>query len=274
MDKALRKALGLAENATDAEVIAAMVKRDAEASKEVEMAEEKAKKAAEEAAMEADKRKKAEKALRKASMTDAEKEHCKGMSDDDADDFMAMPAEERKKKMMDKSAGGSDETITVDGAVISKSEVGPGMFAFMKSQLAQTNALRRELAVAKAAADDAGFAKRAAAELAYIPGSVEERAAMLKGIASIGDETTRAAVTKALEVANTTAQFAFRSVGAGSGVVTFSKAGEEIERGARELMKSDSSLTFAKAYDKFITANPQLYEKAEAERRAAMREAN
>lgn len=273
MNKELRKALGLSENASDADVIAALVKRDAEASKEVEMAEEAAKKAKMLADEEAEKRKKAEKAYRKASMTAAEREHCKDMSDDDADDFMAMPAEDRRKKMMGKSAGGHDETIIVDGATISKAEVGPGMFAFMKSQLAQNEALRKSLAVAESAAADVGFAKRAAVELPYVPGTIEERAAMLKGIAGIADEPTRAAVQKALEVANSTAQFAFRSVGAGGGVIMFSKAADEIEKGARAMMKAEVGLTFEKAYDKFVTANPELYAKAEAERRAAAKAA-
>ena len=122
----LKKSLGLPENASEEALANALIaKANASEAEAVKAKED----------LEAEK-KKAEKAIRKASMTEAEKEHCKGMSDDDADDFMAKPADKRKEAMAKRLEG--EETIEFEGQSIRKSAVDPGLFAVIKGQAAHS----------------------------------------------------------------------------------------------------------------------------------------
>ena len=102
--EAIRKALGLSATATDAEVIAAQATKLAKAEDDAE----KAKKEKDDA----------DKRARKAEMTEAEKEHCKAMSDDDADDFMSKGKDDRNK-LMAKSLAGDEVLVALDHVQLS-----------------------------------------------------------------------------------------------------------------------------------------------------------
>lgn len=242
MDGALiRKALGLPETATDAEVIA-----------KASAAEEEKKKA------ETDKAK-AEKALVKASMTDDEKDHCDGMSDDDQDAFMAKPKSERLKAMA--KAREDDEVLQLDGQSIKKSKVDAGVFAILKSQSEQLKANQAAIAKANEIAANATFMKRAQDELPNTTGTLEERAGMLKAIEAIPDEKVRKSTLAALHAADKIAKSAFSRIGTGN-PGNPEGGGDDLTAKAKEIQKANSGMTFEKAYEKACIENPALYEAA------------
>jgi hypothetical protein len=255
MDKELLKSLGLPETATAADVAKAVAAVVAKAAK----AEEDGAKA------KAD----AEKATRKAAMTADEKAHTDGMSDGDADDFMQKPAADRASAIS--NAKKNDETFVAKGVTIRKSAVGADAFAFMKAQAEEIAANTLAIAKANEIAADAVFAKRAGEELSHMSGTVEERAAMLKGVEAISDPIAKAAALKGLQTANTLAKSAFGKIGTGGGMGNGNGGGaataDTLNDLAKDYMKNNPKTTFAKAYDTVCVENPALYEKAELERR-------
>lgn len=241
MSKELRKSLGLSEDAADSAVIAALMAK-------ADKSEEDKKKAQAEA----------EKATRKAAMTEKEKAHTATMSDGDADDFMKKPKEDREAAMAKAAAG--DEVLKANGVEIRKSVVGEATFAFMKGQQDQLD--RQALALTKAAehAADATFAKRAVEELAHTSGTVEERAAMLKGIDSISDPVAKAAALKALHTADGISKAAFKTIGSGGSLAKGLDNPEgKLDALAKEIAKAQPTMSFAKAYEKACLDNPDLY---------------
>jgi hypothetical protein len=265
----IRKSLGLPDSASETEVYNAMAARVNKADAEKEEAEMAAKKAKDEA----EKTKKdADMMMRKASMTDMEKDYCEGMSDDDMDKFMSKTKEERAKMMAE--AKKADDTLTVAGTTIRKSVVGAGPFAILKAQQDQITSLTAGLEIQKAAAETATFMKRAQDEMPYLPGTLEERAAVLKSIEAM-PEAVKATQMSILKAANATAKYAFEKLGKGSGP----KDGDEgdvegkIKKKAEDYQKANPGVSFAKASEAVMMADPALYDaynKQQRERAAAV----
>lgn len=237
MSTGIIKALGLAEAATEADIIAALAKRD------------------EELAV----------AKSVAGMSDMEKAHYDGlMKADPAKAKAFLDMNEADRKMQCKKAADADETLSVGGATIAKSMVGDQAFAVMKAQQAQIEEQREAFAKAQEAMADQTFAKRASDDFPHLAGTVEDRAAVLKHIAK-APEAVQKAAEAILKAAEGSAKLAFKSVGHGNGQVTKTEGNAEAEltKLATELVKSSAGkLTFAKAYDQVALANPALYEAA------------
>jgi hypothetical protein len=237
MSTGIIKALGLAEAATEADIIAALTKRDEELAviKSV------------------------------AGMSDMEKAMYDGLMKADpakAKAFLDMPAAERQ--MACKKAADAEETLTVGTATIAKSMVGEQAFAVMKAQQAQIEEQRAAFAKAQEAMADQTFAKRAGDEFPHLAGSVAERASVLKHL-STAPEAVQKAADAILKAAEATAKLAFKSSGHSDGKVIKTEGGAEAEltKLANELVKSSAGkLSFAKAYDEVAMANPSLYEAA------------
>lgn len=245
-DATIKKALGLADTAADTEVANALVAKSN--SSETALAT----------------------AVRKASMSDAEKAHCANMSDGDADDFMKKPKDQRDAAM--KKAAEGDETLISAGVTVRKSVVGEGVFTILKAQAAQLEANTREIAKARDDAANATFAKRAVEEFPYVAGTVEERAAILKGIEAMTDPMAKASAEKALVAANAMAKAGFSRVGTGSGPMPEGAAATDavgkLDKAAKDYQKANAGVTFAKAYDAVVKEHPELYEAYRAEQRA------
>ena len=264
MDKELRKSLGLAETATDAEVISALTKAKAQSDQDADDAKKEAAKTA--------------KALAKASMTDKEKTHTSSMSDDATDAFMAKPKADRETAMAKALEG--DETLVVKGESFRKSIVGEGAFAIIKAQ--QAEIADNALAIAKAneATATAMFTKQAETEFAHVAGTVPERVALLKSIEAMTDPVAKKAAQEGMKAQEALAKVAFTRVGAGGGLepgfakgagngggAGFTKADGELDRLAKEYEKAHAGTSYAKAYDTVVQANPQLYEQSQQEAR-------
>ena len=127
-----------------------------------------------------------------SKMCDDEKMHMAKMGDKDKAAFMAMSAEDRKKKMATNKR--DDEVIEVAGQTIAKSVVGAEMFAVMKFQQVQLKANEEAIAKAQLDAEMATLRKRADDDFAHVPGTTDERAALLKAAKAMPE-----AVQKTLE---------------------------------------------------------------------------
>lgn len=246
MSAIIKKALGLAETATDEEVAAAITKLSTTLA-EVPTAIAKA-----------------ERTVRKAAMSADEQAHCKGMDDDAADNFMKKPAAERMAAM--KKALEGDESLTLHGQTIRKSGVGEAVFAIMKGQAEEIATQKAAFEKAENARKDVTFAKRADDEFKHLPGTVAERVMVLKALDG-SDEKTKAAGEAILKAAEATAKLAFKKVGSGQGGDKEFGEGEGAESKLTKLAKahqkeSGGKISIEKAYDEMLQANPDLYEES------------
>lgn len=176
-----------------------------------------------------------DKAKKEADMTDEEKKKYKDLKDEDA-----------KKNWRDMSHEKRTEVLKNDSdsnAVVYKSE-STGL-EFRKSDDPRMVVLAKQAddnaRIAKKATEDlenASLQKRADEILKHHPGTVEERAAMLKAVESIPDEAVRKKSIEALKASDAALAKAFTRNG-GNG-------GDAGEGGSDALSKLD---TMAKAYD-------------------------
>lgn len=196
-----------------------------------------------------------------ASLTDVEKTHYNGLDEDGKATFEKMDASARKATVDEAIAkkAADDETIDVDGTTIRKSEVGPGVFAFMKAQQAKTDA-----AVAKAEkleADAVQKSLEAEAEKLFpnMAGTAADKAQMLKGIRALPKEQQETQITM-MKAADEAMGKSFKEVGQG-GTTDGSSATEKLDKMAKELSAKES-ITFEKAYSKVLETKEgsDLYE--------------
>jgi hypothetical protein len=242
----IKKSLGLAESATEAEVTAAIEKRDADAAALTAQVADLAK---------------------RATLSDETRGHLEALEKagkkEDAKAFLDKDEAGRKAEVALAKVG--DETFTTsDGGVISKRAVGDAAFAVMKSQETRLQAQADQIAKAAEATALAGFTKAATTDFAHLAGSVEERASVLKFLDGAPADVKKAAdaILKAAEGAS---KFAFEKAGHGGGRTPEREDAETtLQKMADELRKADPNLTPAQAYDKAL-ASPEgaaAYEKS------------
>ena len=241
----LKKSLGLPESATDAEVEAALTKRNEDyAAMSAQVAE----------------------LAKKATLSDETRAHydaLEKMDKEKAKAFLDKDEAGRKAEVAVAKAG--DETFTTsDGAVISKRAVGDAAFSVMKSQEARLQAQDAEIKKANEAAANASFTKRATDDFGFLAGSVEDRAAILKHL-STAPEAVRKAADELLKAANATSKLAFAKAGhGGGGSPEAADANTQLKKMADNLQKADPKLTSAQAYSKAMETpeGAALYEKS------------
>lgn len=182
-----------------------------------------------------------------ASLNDAEKAHYNGLGDEDRAAFEKMDADARKTAVdaaIAKKAA-NDETFESEGVTISKSEVGPGVFAFMKAQQAKTDA-----AVAKAEkleADAVQKSLEAEAEKLFpnMAGTAADKAAMLKGIRALPKDQQETQITM-LKAADEAMAKSFKEEGQG-GTTDGDSPAEKLTKMAKTHAESNK-VSFEKAY--------------------------
>ncbi len=200
-----------------------------------------------------------------AALDDVERMHFVGLKDAAVEDeFLAKSHDERVKVATDavekkaKDATDSDpvEYTTKDGVEMRKS-AGSGFIAMAKSN----DALRDQVAKLVDGSADATFQKRAEIELAHLPGDVASRAAMLKAVEGIEDETQRATALGALKAQNESMEMAFKTYGH-LGEVEPGSAGDELDKLAKAAQKEDS-ITYEAAFSKVLETDrgSELYSK-------------
>lgn len=182
-----------------------------------------------------------------AALNDAEKAHLETLKGDEQTAFLAKSADERKAVIEDLAKNAQDEDpvvyTTSDGIPLRKS-VGEAFVAIAKSN----DALRKDNAELKKQREQDAFEKRADEELAHLPGTTVERAAMLKAIEGIEDDGQRKAALGALKAQNEALSSAFKDVGSSIAPAAGSPD-ESLDTLAKKHHEDNPALTYEQSYD-------------------------
>ena len=169
------------------------------------------------------------------------------------------------QKSLEKSADSNPVVFTSkDGTEFRKSDD-----ARLVKMARERDEDREELAKARVAGANAEFEKRAEDEIPHLPGDIATRAALLKALGTITDETLRKAATESVVAGSKAMKAAFSRTGTreapdASGAGAGAEA--ELEKMAKALVESTAGsanpLTYFDAYEKVGTENPALFAKA------------
>lgn len=203
-----------------------------------------------------------------AKMSDMEKEYMAGMSDDQRKRFMAMNADDRKKMMDEKPMKKSaDESITVAGEKVNKSDVGDAMFAVLKRQAEENKALADQIAKQAEDREIETFTKRCE-DLEPVVKAAEFGPALAK-VHKV-DPALAATVEAALKAAKEQVEKADQVLTVEKG--SSREAGEaysQIEALAKERVSKGEAATIEAARVHVRKANPDLAKQEREERKAA-----
>lgn len=176
-----------------------------------------------------------------AQLSVEEKEYFDKASPADQDKFLAMNKSARSEVIA--KAKVDDEVIEVDGNKLYKSKCDPAMWAFIKSQAAQTEALKKKLDEERERREEAELAKRVREEFSFLSGSDEDKIKVLKGLNALPKES-REAIEATMKAANEASKLAMTRFGVtGGGTNSISKASEaaiEFEKRVAEIRKRDN----------------------------------
>ena len=254
MSAELKKALGLADTATDADVIAAVGKLNATVKKVADL--------------------EGDLAVFKMSAAHQDYADAAGMDGDAKKKFAAMSPADREAQMAKKPAKKAADTILklADGTEVRKSVVGEAVFAVVESQQAQI--AKQGEALAKAAEDNAIVV-------------IEKRVTPLRAIGKAADlakllrvvEKVDAKAAEAIETIFKACQerleksALFKAAGSDGGGVEGGSSFEKINALANELLKKDPKMGMSKARIEVRKANPDLARAEASEERAAAKAA-
>lgn len=144
--------------------------------------------------------KRLEKSEALAAMNDAQRAYHNSLPEEAQVSFRKADASTREALV--KAAAAQDEEIELEGEKIRKSAVGEVYFKLLKKQadeLAKARAAVKEEAEKREASE---LKKRAEDTLKHLPGTIEEKTAMLKAIEGIENEDMRKAAVEALKASN------------------------------------------------------------------------
>lgn len=261
MSVAIRKALGLADTATDIEVEAAVAKLAGDG-KDAPAKLAKAEARAGYLALVAKARPKDKDQMKSDSeMDDGDGDEPESPKVKKSIEFLKLSEAERDALIAKASAG--DEVLVIGTATIRKSAVGEGVFLVMKQQQEINASNAQRIAKQEEDAALATFTKRAETDYPHLAGSVADRAAVLKHM-STAPEPVRKAADAILKAAEATSKLAFTKLGHGQGDVDLGdSATAEAKLSKLAKAKAEASngkLSFAKAYSAVMEENPALYQ--------------
>ena len=193
-----------------------------------------------------------------------------------------MDEAERKRREAEAKKDADDPVVytTKAGIDIRKSD-GPATLALAKQadkDREELAAVKEENAALKASTTDATYEKRAETEIPHLPGTVKQRAAMIKAIDAIEDKDDREAGLAALKAQNEKLSWAFkrRGVSGDGNVINFEKgddasdAQSKLDELAKAYQKEHEGTSFAKAQAKVLETaeGVRLYDEIDAAKRA------
>ena len=190
-----------------------------------------------------------------AELTDAQKVHFNDLDETGQTAYLGKSAAERQADI---------EKLKVDDPVIYTDSEGrefrksddPRLVSMAKEREAD----RKELIKARTLREQDSFEKRATAELTHLPGEVKVRAAIIKAIDGIEDETVRKSAHESVQAGSKAIKAAFDTVGTTTSVET-TDAERELDRLAKELAAKES-INYFDAYQKVSDSNPELSKRA------------
>lgn len=171
--------------------------------------------------------------------------------EDQKDEFLGMSPENREKLIlnMEKNAQESDPVVytTTDGTVMRKS-AGDPLIALAKSN----DKLQKRLDESEAALFQKSLEDRVLVELQYMPGTVADRAALLKAVEALPTEN-RTGALNALKAQNTAMAKAFKTQGVTmDGISQDHSPQTRLEKMAKALTDKDPKLSFEIAFSKVL----------------------
>lgn len=165
-----------------------------------------------------------------------------------------MGTDKQYKKSADEGVNkADDESMTIDGATIHKSEVGAGVFAVLKAQTARVQKAEENAALANNALIQKQLEETAAGIWPNLPGSNREKGALLKSINGMPEET-RVYAEQVMKTANEHMEALYKESGS-DGEGAPESAVEKLNKMATK-HATDNNMSFAKAYDA-ITQTPE-----------------
>lgn len=181
-----------------------------------------------------------------ASLTDAEKVVYAKADEKGKAEWLKKSSAERAAEIL--KAADSDPVVykAADGTEFKKSD-DPRLVAMAKRNDDQA----KDLAVEKAAREDATFAKRAGTELAHLKGTEKAKISLLKSVDRITDETERKEVAEILKAADAVMKGTFKKLGSG-GDNAETDANTQIETLAKKYQEANPSVTYATAYSEVL----------------------
>lgn len=158
---------------------------------------------------------KAEKAEKMAELTDVQKSHYNGLSDDAKDAFLKASPEQRQVEVdaeLTKRAAADPEVYkALDGTVYKKSDD-----SRLVEMAKRDDAREKEMRKMREDAADAAFEKTASVDFAKFKGETSAKAALAKAIAGIKDEEIRKSVKEMLKAAHSAVGLTLKEVGTGA----------------------------------------------------------
>lgn len=200
----------------------------------------------------------------RGSMTDVHKAHYDKLQGDAKVAFGKADLAQRDTIVAKVKA--ADETLTVEGTTIRKSDVGEATFAILKSQQARIDA---EAATAKTEREtrmQKELETEAETLFPNMAGTPQEKAALLKSVRAL-PETEQAAQLKMLKSADAAMAKQFTEIGQGGGSGDENSADGKLQKMAKERAEKDKT-TIAKAYS-LVLETPEgakLYEETLAKK--------
>jgi len=192
-----------------------------------------------------------------------------GMSDDQKSYFAKLDGDakvafekatpEARTELITKSREG-DEVIEVAGTKVRKSEVGAGTFAIFKAQAQQITAIELAAKADRESALKLRVTKRAETELAGLPGTVDDKIAVIKVVET--DPAANAAFSKMMKSAQSAFAKMFDEQGVSDDITRPGNEGSaeaEITKKAEEVRKSNPTLSFEQSFARVLDENPGLY---------------
>lgn len=195
-----------------------------------------------------------------AGLSDAEKSHFAILDKAQKAEFVSKSADDRAKDIAEiqKAADDADPVVyeTSRGLKIRKS-AGDVVLSLAKD--ADEQRKRADAAEDKATASD--FSKRAESELSHLPGTVDERASILKAVDGIKDETHRNSALAALKAGDAAMAGAFKSKGSSEGATDENSPESKLDALVKSHVEKNSGVTEAAAYVKVLEsdAGKELY---------------
>ena len=195
-----------------------------------------------------------------AGMSDAEKGHFHNLGDTEKSAFVSKSADDRAADIasVQKAADDADPVLftTSTGLQIRKS-AGDVVLSLAKDADAQ----RKRADAAESKASDSDFTKRAESELAHLPGTVPERAAILKAVDGIKDAGHRDAALAALKAGDAAAAGAFKNKGSSEGPGDENAPESQLEALVKSHVAANGGVTEAQAFLKVLEtdAGKDLY---------------
>ncbi len=204
------------------------------------------------------------KAAAVSTMNDAQKAHMEGLEGDAKDAFISKSFDDRSAELDNLSKADPVIYKSGDGTEYHKSD-DKRLVKMAKDR----DSDRKELEEITKKREDDRLEKAAEEDFGNLPGTVEVRAAIVKSIEGIEDETIREEAMKVLKANNAKMAGAFQTVGKdgvgkSADMSDREEAVSELNDKAAELVKAGTCKTNADAFVKASEMNPDLYSRSRA----------